>query len=213
MAYEESNDIDWSVYVLLDPERLHPENELLETAEAALEGGAGLLQLRDKRSSGRRLVCRATKLQALADQFDTTFIVNDRLDVALASGADGVHLGPEDIPVEKARSVAPELIIGGSAGSPEEAGALQRAGVDYVGCGAVYDAGESKPDASDPRGPEAVEEVVAAVDIPVVGIGGIRPENARAVVEAGAAGVAVIRAVVGRADPESATRELVEAVG
>src|SRR5699024_8281296 len=89
---------------------------LIEVARQALRGGAGVVQLRDKISSGRALLERACTLQDLCDGFDALFIVNDRVDVALASGADGVHLGPNDIPVDVARRIAPDLIIGASAG-------------------------------------------------------------------------------------------------
>ncbi len=203
---------DYSLYVILDPRRFHPDNDLYETARAALRGGAGLVQLRDKESTGRQLVERARRLQAVCREFEATFVVNDRLDVALAAGADGVHLGPEDVSVADARRVAPGLLVGGSAGRLERARALVEEGVDYLGCGAVYDAAPSKPDASKPRGPAEIGRIAEAVEVPVVGIGGIDADNAAPVVEAGADGVAVIRAVVGRADPESAARRLREAV-
>lgn len=212
MTPEEAREIDWGVYVILDPAQLHPDMTVMQTARAALRGGASVLQLRDKRASGLELVEQAKDLQVLADRWDAVFIVNDRLDVALAAGADGVHLGPDDVPVRDARRVAPDLIIGGSAGEAPRALELQREGVDYIGCGAIYGAGSSKPDASDPRGPGAIEKLTSSVDVPVVGIGGIEPGNARAVVDAGAAGVAVIRAVVNQSDPEAAARALREAV-
>jgi len=123
-----------------------------------------------------------------------------------------VHLGPGDVPVADARRVAPDLLIGGSAGTVDRASELVEQGVDYLGSGAVYDAGPSKPDASEPRGPEAIGRVAEHVEVPVVGIGGITAENARAVVRAGADGVAVIRAVVGRDDAEGAARHLRRAV-
>lgn len=212
MPVREPNEIDWRVYVILDPERLHPSNDLVGTAEAAARGGAGVLQLRDKRSTGRELVSRAETLQTIADDHGAAFFVNDRVDVAQVAGADGAHLGPDDVPVAGAKSVAPELLVGGSSGNPRRARRLVGQGADYIGCGAVYDAAASKPDASGPRGPEGVRAVVSAVSVPVVGIGGIDVKNAGAVVEAGAAGVAVIRAVVADPEPEAATRRLVEAV-
>jgi len=205
---------DWRLYVILDPRFIHPDNDLEGTARAALRGGAGILQLRDKESSDRELLERAERLRAICEEFEVTFVVNDRLDVALAAGADGVHLGPEDLPVGAARRIVSgdQLLIGSSAGTVERAERLVEAGVDYLGCGAVYDAGPSKPDASEPRGPEAIGRVASSVSVPVVGIGGIDADNAAAVVEAGADGVAVLRAVVGRADPEVAARELREVV-
>ncbi|MFW5968569.1 MAG: thiamine phosphate synthase [Persicimonas sp.] len=208
---EKLDRLDPRVYVILDPKALRSDADLLETARLALRGGAGLLQLRDKQSDARTLVERSEALQDLCDGFDAVFVVNDRLDVALAAGADGVHLGPEDVPVSRARRIAPELIIGASAGSTERARRLEREGADYLGVGAIFDAHESKADASSPRGPAVLEPLTAQVSIPVVGIGGITAETAPRVIGAGAAGVAVIREVVSSDRPEEATRRLLEA--
>lgn len=208
------SEVDWRVYVVLDPSKIPADDHrgFGEVARAAVAGGAGVVQLRDKHSSGRRLVDRARRLQAICRDGGALCVVNDRLDVALAAGVDGVHLGPEDIPVADARRVAPELVIGGSAGTLERARRLVDEGVDYLGCGAVYDAGPSKPDASEPRGPEAIGEIARAVEVPVVGIGGVTAENAPAVVRAGARGVAVIRYVVASEEPAAAARRLLEAL-
>jgi thiamine-phosphate pyrophosphorylase len=203
---------DWSVYVILDPRALPAEQTVLGAARAALEGGAGVLQLRDKESEGRGLVERSRRLAQLCVEHDATFIVNDRLDVAMAAGADGVHLGPNDISSRDARRVAPGLILGGSAGTAELARDYLDAGVDYLGVGAMFDAGPSKPDASAPRGPEAMARIREITDIPLVGIGGITADNAGEVVRAGADGVAVIREVVGASDPRAATEALAAAV-
>lgn len=205
-------DIDWSVYVILDPRMLPEGRTLAETARAALEGGAGVLQLRDKQSYGRALVDRAKALAQMCGRHDACFIVNDRLDVALASGAAGVHLGPDDISPADARRVAPGLIIGGSAGTPELARDYLDAGVDYLGVGAMFDARASKPDASSPRGPSALSEIRALTERPLVGIGGITSTNAAEVVRAGADGVAVIREVVAAPDPTAAVSNLHDAV-
>jgi thiamine-phosphate pyrophosphorylase len=202
--------IDFSVYVILDPRAIPAGREPLEVAEAALRGGAGVLQLREKRpdiTDDARLRL-AARLAALCAEYDAAFIVNDRLDIAREVGADGVHLGPGDMPVDEARRRAPSLVIGGSAGTPARAAALEEQGADYLGCGAVYRAAPSKPDASDPRGPAFLQKIRARVSIPIVGIGGIDAGNAAAVIERGADGVAVIRSVVSSDDPEAATREL-----
>jgi thiamine-phosphate diphosphorylase len=138
--------------------------------------------------------------------------VNDRLDVALAAGADGVHLGQDDLPVEAARRIVPAgFLIGISAETPELARAAARGRADYVGAGPVYATG-SKADAGDAVGCGRIAEVAAAVRIPVVGIGGIDVANAAAVVASGAVGVAVISAVMRTPDPERATRDLLRAV-
>lgn len=206
-------EVDWSLYVILDPRALQGGADLFEVGAAALRGGAGVLQLRDKSSSAREVVARARRLGELCRAHGALCIVNDRLDIALAAGADGAHLGPEDVPMELAQKSAPELILGGSAGAPDVARRLVEEGADYLGVGALYDAHPSKSNASDPRGPQAITAVRDAIgDVPMVGIGGITAETAREVVEAGADGVAVIRAVVGASDPERAAQRLREAM-
>jgi thiamine-phosphate pyrophosphorylase len=203
---------DWRVYVVLDPAQLVEGAGLLETAQLALRGGAGVVQLRDKTSDASALVERAAALQDLCDGYDALFVVNDRLDVALAAGCDGVHLGPHDLPVDAARRLAPELIIGGSAGNFERAQQLIEQGADYLGVGAIFDAHSSKADASAPRGPRVIRQLASKVDIPIVGIGGVTADNAAQVIDAGASGVAVIREVVASDDPEAATRRLMDVV-
>lgn len=210
--HEKLERADWRVYVILDPARLPAGTDLLDTAQRALRGGAGVLQLRDKQSDAGTLVERAQALQDLCDGHDALFIVNDRLDIALAAGADGVHLGPNDIPIGRARQIAPDLLIGGSAGTLERAQALAEQGADYLGVGAIFNAHPSKPDASAPRGPQVLAEITGELDIPIVGIGGITADNAAQVTRAGAAGVAVIRAVVANDDPERAARRLLESL-
>lgn len=204
--------VDWSVYVILDPRKLPDDRGLLDVAEAVLRGGAGVLQLRDKESEGRALVRISRELVAMCREHSATYIVNDRLDVAMAAGADGVHLGPTDISARDARRVAPDLILGGSAGTPELARDYLAAGVDYLGVGAMYDASASKPDASNPRGPEALSRIREMTDKPLVGIGGITADNAGNVIRAGADGVAVIREVVGSPEPKIATEALATAI-
>lgn len=203
-----SEGVDLSVYVVLDPSELPPDWGLFEAAKAAIDGGATAVQLRDKESSGRRLVRRSQKLQSICEERNATFVVNDRLDVALVVDADGVHLGPDDVPVEDARRIAPDLLIGASAGTPKRAAACETAGADYLGVGAIFAARQVKPDASEAKGPEVVDRVTDRVDVPVVGIGGITPERAEPVVEAGADGVAVVRAILDQDDPRSAARRL-----
>ncbi len=202
---------DWRVYVIVDPRAVPDGQDLMEVAQRALRGGAGVLQLRDKTSSARQLVERAEALKDMCDGYDALFVVNDRLDVALAAGADGVHLGPDDIGIEHARRIAPKLIIGGSAGTLARAKRLEEQGADYLGVGAIYDAHSSKPDASAPRGPGVIAEISSQLHLPIVGIGGITADNAAAVTAAGAAGVAVIRHVVASDAPEAAARQLLAA--
>lgn len=208
------NPSHWHLYVIVDPEHLTPGLTAREVTQEALRGGARTIQLRDKRSSLRDRIVSARALQALCDAHGAMFIVNDRVDVALAAGADGVHLGPEDMPVVDARRIAPSLVIGASTGSAEGAVALISEGADYLGVGALYEASPSKSDASAPRGLDVVREVREALGeaIPFVGIGGIDVTRAREVVQAGAHGVAVIRAVAQHQDPRAAAAEILSRI-
>ena len=186
--------------------------DLAEVAAAAVRGGATMLQVRAKDAGARDFVTLARRVVASAGAVPVT--VNDRLDVALAAGAAGCHLGQADLPVDVARLMAPpEFLLGASASSVEEAcrAALQRP--DYIGIGPIA-ATPSKADAGAPIGWEGFRTAHAAAgDIPAVGIGGIDVALARGARAAGAAGVAVIGAVLGAPDPEAATRALREAVG
>lgn len=197
------------LYAIIDPSHLSGAVSVEEMTRAVLRGGASIIQLRDTVSTSRQIFERARRLQVICREFDIPFIVNNRLDIALAAGADGVHLGPDDLPVEAARRIAgDEFIIGGSAGTPEVARDLEKAGATYLGVGAIYDARHSKPDASAPRGPKAIEAVARQVNLPIFGIGGIHRENAAEVMAHGANGVAVIRALMQVDDPEEAARQL-----
>lgn len=185
---------------------------ILDVAGEALAGGATCIQLRDKGMGGRELCRLGEALAALCHARGALCLVNDRLDVALACGADGVHLGQDDLPVARARAVVgPDLIIGLSAATPEEARRAAADGADYLGTGAVF-ATASKADAGEPIGPGGLARVVAACPLPVVAIGGISAANAGAAVGAGAAGVAVIAAVMGADDPRGAARAILAAV-
>ncbi len=182
----------------------------LEVARAALEGGADVLQLRAKSAGGREMYEMAVAIGEMVRKSDrmVTFLVNDRLDVALAAGADGVHLGWDDIPPIKARRLlGDELIMGVSASSVEEAVAAREAGADYLGVGPVYPT-STKEDAGEPLGLEGLREIAQAVDIPVVAIGGVNLERVREVLEAGASGVAVISAVTEAEDMRRAVLRL-----
>jgi thiamine-phosphate diphosphorylase len=162
-----------------------------------------MIQVRLKDADARTL---ASVTHLMVTQLDVPVIVNDRIDVALVSGAAGVHLGADDLPVAMARALAPAgFIIGASLGSDREVATA--AGADYVGVGPVY-ATDTKSDAGSAIGPEGFARLGALVEVPCVGIGGITPANARAVIGAGAAGIAVVRAIFGARDPEGAARAL-----
>lgn len=200
--------LDPRLYVITD--RL--DDGLPARAEAALSAGATTLQLRLKGCTARQTLAAARALKPLCAAHRATFIVNDRLDLALAAGADGVHLGPDDLPVAQARRLAPEgFLIGASAGSAEVARALVAEGADHLGVGAIFDARASKADASAPRGLEVLRAVRDAVSVPIVAIGGVTQDNAADCLLAGASGVAIIRAIMGAGSPaavRAATRSL-----
>lgn len=202
-------ELNLDVYVITDP--VVSKLSHVQQARLAIAGGADVIQLRDKEASGADLVSAGMAIRGVVPE-SKLFIVNDRVDVAYAVGADGVHLGQEDIPVKYAREMlGADAIIGVSASSVEEAIHAERDGADYVGLGSIYPT-TSKEDAGEAIGLEAISRVKQEVGIPVVAIGGINIQNAPDVVRAGADGVAVISAVVGAKDPESATRQLRDAV-
>jgi thiamine-phosphate pyrophosphorylase len=199
-----------SLIVITDP-GCGEGRTIVEVARAALRGGAPSIQLRGKDQPAREQVELARALLSETRAAGALLWVNDRVDVALAAGADGVHLGQDDLPVQAARRIVPAgFLIGISAETAELAREAARGGADYVGTGPVYETG-SKADAGSAVGCARIAQVAAAAGIPVVGIGGIAAANAGDVVRAGAAGVAVISAVMRAPDPEAATRELLRA--
>lgn len=182
--------------------------DVADVVRAALRGGAPAIQLRMKDASAREMAEMARVLLVHTRAAGALLFINDRVDVALAVRADGAHVGQDDLPVAAARRIVPPgFLLGVSAETAELARAAQADGADYVGAGPVYATG-SKADAGDAVGIERIAEVAAAVRIPVVGIGGITIANAPPVLAAGAAGVAVISAVMRADDPEAAVRAL-----
>lgn len=199
------------LYVLTDRGLSRGRAEI-ETVAAALAGGATAIQLRAKDESGGRLFELALALRDLTRRSGALLFVNDRLDVALAAAADGVHLGQDDLPLAAARRLAPPpFLIGVSAATPDEARAAELGGADYLGVGSVF-ATSTKADAGAPIGPAGLAVVARGTCLPIVGIGGISPANAASVLAAGAAGVAVVSAVVAAQDVEAATRRLAAAL-
>lgn len=178
-----------------------------------VDAGAPAIQLRDKTADSRALTSTAERLRAITKSAGAALIVNDRLDVALAAGADGVHLGPDDLTVPAARGIAPrDFIIGYSTDDPEEARRAAAAGADYLGVGAVFGT-RSKPGLADEAiGPDRVRLVREASGLPCLGIGGITLENASEVLETGA-GIAVLSAVMSASDPAAVVRELLHIAG
>lgn len=201
--------LNWTLYFVADRGTL-PGRALLETAQAALRGGVTAVQLRDKSGSAREMLELGHALLELTRTAGVPLIVNDRLDVALALGADGVHVGQDDLPVQNVRRlIGRGRILGVSAGTVAEARQAQADGADYLGAGDLFGT-PSKPDAGLPIGLSSLAAIAGAVSIPVVGIGGITEANAASVTEAGAAGVAVISAITRSSNPEDAARRLRE---
>ena len=183
---------------------------LADVVEECLEAGATAIQLRDKAASDAELYEQALVLGELTRAHGALLIVNNRFDLALAAGADGVHLGPEDLPVEVVRLHAgKDLLIGYSADDPVSGLLAANAGADYLGVGAVYGTSSKEGLEDEAVGPERVEQVLHAAGLPGVGIGGIGPDNAAAVFSTGA-GVAVLGAVMQATRPGEVVRRLHE---
>ena len=197
----------YELYVITD-EGLSNGLSHAETAKLACEGGADVIQLRDKYMSRSELFAAAKEIRRITSLHDVLFFVNDHLDIAIASEADGVHLGQSDMSILYAADIAPEYMqIGISVSTPDEAAAAEKSGADYVGLGPVFGT-SSKHDAGSALGLNALREVRRFIDIPIVAIGGITKDNAASVISAGADGVAVISAVVSQKDVKKATEEL-----
>lgn len=182
-----------------------------ETAERLLAGGADVLQLREKELDDDRLLARARLLRRLTEEHSALLIVNDRPDVAMLCGADGVHLGQDDLPVEEVRKLmGPRAVIGLSTHTPEQAEEAEGRGADYIGVGPVFPTQTKGYDRG--GGLQLAARICAATRLPTVAIGGITPANARTVVEAGAQAVGACAALCGAEDPEQAAREFLHAL-
>lgn len=190
------------LYVITD-RRLKPE---VESVKEALEGGATSIQLRIKNAPTREMIEIGKEIRKLTEEYDALYFVDDRVDVALATNADGVQLGLEDMPISLARDIAPNLVIGASVYSLEEALHAEKEGADYLGAGSVFPTSTKK----DVRviGIEGLRRIVESVKIPVVAIGGINHENVKEVLKTGVDGVAVISAIIGAKNVRKATEDM-----
>ncbi|HET8918651.1 MAG TPA: thiamine phosphate synthase [Xanthobacteraceae bacterium] len=208
--------LDLRLNAIVDPERAGG-HQLADLAMRCVRGGATQVQLRDKHAETRALIEEARAIKQALTPFAVPLVVNDRVDVAMAAGADGVHLGQDDMAVEDARRLlGSNAIIGLSVKSVEEAEAARLDLVDYIGSGGVY-ATSSKQQKNVPIGPAGLARIIAvlrrrAPDLPVCGIAGIDASNAAEVIAAGADGVAVISALSLAPSPETAARQLREIV-
>ena len=196
--------------VLTDPGLAAPRS-VTEVVEAVLEAGVGAIQLRDKTATARELHAQAVALLALTRRHDALLFVNDRVDVALAAGADGAHLGPSDLSVAGARLVVPpHFLLGYSCDDPVQARAAMADGADYIGCGAVFGT-TSKDVGGEAIGLERLDAVARAVAGPTVAIGGIDDRNVHGVVATRATGVAVVSSVMAAPDPGATAKRLLAA--
>jgi thiamine-phosphate pyrophosphorylase len=203
--------LDLSLYVILDPAEIGLE-ALLESAVEAAVGGASLFQLRDKRASVHETVELARALHARLEPFGVPLLINDRVDIALASGAEGVHLGQEDMaPADARRLLGEEAIVGLTVRSRAEAEAVPLELVDYVSIGGVFPTA-SKQQTTAPIGLTGLAEIARLLDrgarVPLCAISGIDADNAADVIRQGVSGVAVLSAVTRAADPHAAARGL-----
>lgn len=199
--------IDYSLYLVTD-RSLSKGRSTAEIVAAAVAGGVSCIQLREKSCGTREFLNEALALQPLLNSRNIPLIINDRLDIALAIEADGVHLGQSDMPIGMARKIAGDsLIIGISAESVDDALRAEQEGADYIGISPVFST-PTKTDIAPPLGLEGVRQIRALVDIPLVGIGGINLDNAESVLAAGADGIAVVSAIVSAADPAGAAKKL-----
>jgi thiamine-phosphate pyrophosphorylase len=201
--------IDWSLYAIT-PDDVET-GLMLEMVAEALESGITVLQVRRKKASAEDLLGQTERILEMARERGIPVLVNDQLDVAISAGADGAHLGQEDLSLEEARTIAPEgMVIGVSVHDPQEARAAEEQKADYVAVGPVY----STPSkvTGPPGGVDLVRSIRRAAAGPVIAIGGIGPENVREVLDAGADGVAVISAIFGGPSVRARVGEFKQAI-
>ena len=198
---------DFSLYLVTD-RGLSLGRSTADIVQAAVAGGATCVQLREKSCGTREFMAEARAVRAILAGTGVPLVINDRVDVALAVGADGVHLGQSDMPVADARRLTgPDMLIGVSAECVEDAVRAEAEGADYVGVSPVFST-PTKTDTAPALGLAGVAAIRAAVSLPLVGIGGIGPANAESVIRAGCDGVAAVSAIVSAADPEKAAAHL-----
>lgn len=199
--------MDYSLYVCTDRDIMTTDT-LEEAVELAIKGGATIIQLREKDCTSREFYELALSIKDITDAYEVPLIINDRLDIALAVHADGVHLGQSDIPVQVARNVmGPNCIVGATANTLEKAKEAWQSGADYLGVGDVF--GSATKNDTKPVELKELKKICDTVKIPVVAIGGILKKNIHLLKDTGVAGVAVISAVLGQTDITAAAEELI----
>lgn len=201
-------DIDYSVYLVTDS-RAKSEEEFLNIIEEAILGGTTVVQLREKDASTKYFYNLALKVKEITSKYDVPLIINDRIDIALAVGSEGVHLGQDDMPADIARKIiGDDKILGVSASTVEEAKKAEIDGADYIGSGAVFPT--STKDDADSVPIELLKEIVDSIDIPTVAIGGISLDNANQLKGTGIAGFSVVSAIMSAENPREASQKLKE---
>ncbi len=198
--------LDLSLYLVTDP-ALCAERGLEATVMAAVHGGVSVVQLRDKHASDEEMIAQAIRLKALLDEYEVPLIINDRIEVALASGADGLHIGQSDgDPLEARRRLGEDALIGLSVQTLEQLKAVDVERIDYLGLGPVH-ATPTKPDHAAPLGIEGLTQLVRSSPLPTVAIGGISLANAGEVMTSGTDGLAVVSALCSAEDPAAAAQQ------
>ncbi|WP_298768318.1 thiamine phosphate synthase [uncultured Fibrobacter sp.] len=201
--------LDTTLYFITDSTCV-PEENFLPVVEAACKGGATIIQLREKDKSTREYMELARATHEITTRYGIPLIIDDRVDVALAIGAEGVHVGQSDMPVRDARRLmGPERIVGATTKTVPQALEAFEQGADYLGCGAIYPTTTHVKTVITPV--ETLKDVVKAVPIPVNAIGGLNKDNIYVLKESGIAGICAVSAIMKSADPESATRDLKKA--
>ena len=203
--------MDYSLYLVTD-RPLCRGRDLIEVVMEAVEGGVTLVQLREKAASTREFLREGIRLRNHLKERGIPLIINDRLDIALALHADGVHLGKDDMPYETAREfLGPQKIIGLSAESVEDAITADQKGADYIGVSPIFTT-PTKPELETGLGMEGIKRIREKIPLPLVAIGGINASNCRLALESGADGVAVVSAICSAEDPREAARAIREEV-
>lgn len=199
--------LDYSLYLVTD-RSLSTGRTTAEVVASAIKGGVTCVQLREKTCSTREFIDEAASLKPILHAHHIPLLINDRVDVALAINADGVHLGQSDMRISDARRILkPHMVVGISAESVEDAVRAENEGADYIGISPVFATG-TKTDTATPLGLVGVRQIRRAVKIPLVGIGGINASNSADVISHGADGIAVVSAIVSAESPERAARDI-----
>jgi len=203
--------IDWSLYLVTDSRQSRARCNL-EIIRAAVRGGVTVVQLREKEMNSQTFYEEGLQIRKFLKQAGVIFLINDRVDMALALDADGVHLGKNDMPVPIARKLlGNDKIIGRSVEHPDEVEAAERDGADYLGASPIYTT-PTKPELETGLGLEGLRKIRQKTQLPVIAIGGMNQRTVADVIATGADGVAVVSAIVAADDPETATREIMEQV-